>query len=99
MPRCSETHRFGVADDTVLPHRLDHPLQIRVQPDELVAESLAQRLHGRHELLHRHAVLHRGELAEGAEDEDAALVHYRRVRDEIGEFCQTIPEKLQESGA
>ena len=38
-------------------------------------------------------------LAEGAEDEEAALAHYRRVRDEICEFCQTIPERLQESRA
>ena len=38
-------------------------------------------------------------LAEGEEDDEAALNHYRRVRDEIQEFCQTIPEKLQGSGS
>lgn len=38
-------------------------------------------------------------LAEGEEDDEAALNHYRRVRDEIQEFCQTIPEKMQGSGS
>ena len=38
-------------------------------------------------------------LAKEAEDEETALAHYRRVRDEIRDFCQTIPEKLQEPGA
>jgi arsenate reductase len=36
-------------------------------------------------------------LAETEEGEEAALNHYRRVRDEIQNFCQTIPEKLQGS--
>ena len=36
-------------------------------------------------------------LAKTAEDEETALGHYRRVRDEISNFCQTIPEKLQGS--
>ena len=34
-------------------------------------------------------------LAASETDEAAALDHYRRVRDEIQVFCQTIPEKLQ----
>jgi len=36
-------------------------------------------------------------LAETEADEEAILTHYRRVRDEIRDFCQTIPEKLQET--
>ena len=39
------------------------------------------------------------EVVEGEEDDEAALNHYRRVRDEIQEFCQTIPEKMQGSGS
>ena len=38
-------------------------------------------------------------LAAGEEDDEAALNHYRRVRDEIQEFCQTLPEQLQDSGS
>ncbi|MBC18790.1 MAG: arsenate reductase [Planctomycetaceae bacterium] len=34
-------------------------------------------------------------LAASEADEAAALEHYRRVRDEIQAFCQTIPEKMQ----
>jgi arsenate reductase len=37
-------------------------------------------------------------LAADAEDDVAALAHYRRVRDEIREFVETIPEKLQSAG-
>ena len=37
-------------------------------------------------------------LAADAEDDGAALAHYRRVRDEIREFVATIPEKLQSAG-
>lgn len=33
-------------------------------------------------------------LAEGATTEDAALAPYRRVRDEIREFVETLPELL-----
>ncbi len=33
-------------------------------------------------------------LAKGAATEDEAMVHYRRVRDEIREFVLTIPESL-----
>lgn len=44
-------------------------------------------------------VIHRGfddppRLAKGAASEDEALMHYRRVRDEIGAFVRTIPELL-----
>lgn len=34
------------------------------------------------------------ELAKEATTEEEALGHYRRVRDEIGEFVKTIPEKI-----
>jgi arsenate reductase (thioredoxin) len=33
-------------------------------------------------------------LAAGAKSEEQALVHYRRVRDEIREFIQSLPEAL-----
>lgn len=35
-------------------------------------------------------------LAEGEKTEEGALVHYRRVRDEIKEFILTLPGSLQE---
>ena len=35
-------------------------------------------------------------LAAGAASEDEALVHYRRVRDEIREFVETLPESLSD---
>lgn len=34
-------------------------------------------------------------LAEGARTEEEALVHYRRVRDEIRAFVETLPEALE----
>ncbi len=33
-------------------------------------------------------------LAEGAENEEEIVIHYRRVRDEIKEFVKTLPEAL-----
>ncbi|MBI3127725.1 MAG: arsenate reductase ArsC [Candidatus Tectomicrobia bacterium] len=44
-------------------------------------------------------VLHRGfddppRLAEGARSEEEALAHYRRVRDEIRRFVESLPEGL-----
>jgi len=44
-------------------------------------------------------VIHHGfddppKLAEGAGDEEEALVHYRRVRDEIRDFIQLLPAQL-----
>jgi arsenate reductase len=44
-------------------------------------------------------VLHRGfddppKLAEGAASEEEALVHYRRVRDEIKDYILTLPQSL-----
>jgi arsenate reductase len=44
-------------------------------------------------------VLHRGfddppKLAEGAASEAEALVHYRRVRDEIKDYILTLPQSL-----
>lgn len=44
-------------------------------------------------------VIHRGfddppRLAEGAASEEEALVHYRRVRDEIREYILTLPDSL-----
>ena len=46
-------------------------------------------------------IVHRGfddppRLAAGAEDEEAAMAHYRRVRDEIRDFVQKLPEALLE---
>ena len=35
-------------------------------------------------------------LAEGAKTEEEALTHYRRVRDEIKEFIQKLPETLEQ---
>ncbi|MDW7774434.1 MAG: arsenate reductase ArsC [Desulfobulbaceae bacterium] len=35
-------------------------------------------------------------LAAGARNEEEVLVHYRRVRDEIRDFIQTLPESLPE---
>ena len=35
-------------------------------------------------------------LAKGAKTEQEALAHYRRVRDEIRAFIQTLPESLKE---
>jgi len=45
------------------------------------------------------AVVHRGfddppRLAEHAKDEEEAMRHYRRVRDEIREYIETLPESL-----
>ena len=47
------------------------------------------------------AILHHGfedppRLAEDAKDEDEAMVHYRRVRDEIKAYIETLPEALKE---
>jgi arsenate reductase len=44
-------------------------------------------------------VVHRGfddppKLAQGAASEDEALVHYRRVRDEIKSYILTLPQSL-----
>jgi len=36
-------------------------------------------------------------LAEGAKDEEEALNHYRRVRDEIRAFVETLPDGLPQS--
>ena len=49
----------------------------------------------------RTRLLHKGfddppYLAEKAENEEEALEHYRRVRDEIKEFVEHIPEALEE---
>jgi arsenate reductase (thioredoxin) len=35
-------------------------------------------------------------LAAGAADEEEAMVHYRRVRDEIGAFVRTLPELVRQ---
>ncbi len=48
-------------------------------------------------------VLHAGfddppKLAAGAKTEEEALGHYRRVRDEIRAFVETLPEGLESSG-
>ena len=37
-------------------------------------------------------------LAKGAATEEEALEHYRRVRDEIRAFVETLPEALERSG-
>jgi len=37
-------------------------------------------------------------LAQEAKSEEEALVHYRRVRDEIKTFVKTLPEGLKKSG-
>ena len=47
-------------------------------------------------------VIHQGfddppKLAEGARTEEEALNHYRRVRDEIKRFVETLPEALAKS--
>ena len=47
-------------------------------------------------------VVHRGFqdpplLARGAATEDEAMTHYRRVRDEIRAFVETLPESLESS--
>lgn len=34
-------------------------------------------------------------LAAGAQTEEEAMVHYRRVRDEIKEFVETLPDSLK----
>lgn len=51
----------------------------------------------------RARVIHRGfadppRLAREADSEDDALDHYRRVRDEIRTFIETLPEALEQSG-
>jgi len=48
------------------------------------------------------AVLHHGfddppELALGAYTEEEAIMHYRRVRDEIREWVETLPESLNKN--
>jgi len=48
--------------------------------------------------------VHRGfdnppRLAKSARNEDEALVHYRRVRDEIRRFVETLPESLSQAAA
>jgi arsenate reductase len=35
-------------------------------------------------------------LAQDAKNEEEAMVHYRRVRDEIREFVETLPEQLSQ---
>jgi len=45
-------------------------------------------------------LIHRGfedppKRAEGAKSEEKAMIHYRRVRDEIKAFVETLPEVLQ----
>ena len=50
----------------------------------------------------RTMVMHRGfddppALAKDEPDEDAAMEHYRRVRDEIRAFVETLPHELQVS--
>jgi arsenate reductase (thioredoxin) len=50
----------------------------------------------------RTRVVHRGfddppKLAEGAGSEDEALAHYRRVRDEMRSYVETLPGSLDES--
>jgi arsenate reductase len=37
-------------------------------------------------------------LARGAATEEEALVHYRRVRDEIRDFVETLPGALEDKG-
>ncbi len=37
-------------------------------------------------------------LAAGAQSEQEALSHYRRVRDEIRSFVETLPESLEKTG-
>ena len=37
-------------------------------------------------------------LAKGAATEEEALAHYRRVRDEIREFVETLPEGIENTG-
>ena len=37
-------------------------------------------------------------LAKGAKDDDEAMVHYRRVRDEIRRWVETLPESLASNG-
>jgi arsenate reductase (thioredoxin) len=44
-------------------------------------------------------LIHKGfddppKLAEDAKNEEEAMVHYRRVRDEIRKFVETLPEQL-----
>lgn len=51
----------------------------------------------------RARVIHRGfddppKLALGARDEAEAMVHYRRVRDEIRAFVESLPRVLREHG-
>lgn len=46
-------------------------------------------------------LMHRGfddppKLAEGTNDEEEAMAHYRRVRDEIRAFVEKFPEALEE---
>ena len=47
------------------------------------------------------AVIHHGfddppELAQGAYTDEEAMLHYRRVRDEIKSFIETIPQSLEQ---
>ena len=47
----------------------------------------------------RTAIIHHGfddppRLAEGAGDEEEAMGHYRRIRDEIKAYVETLPESL-----
>ena len=49
----------------------------------------------------RAKIVHHGfedppQLAEGAKNEELALTHYRRVRDEIRDFIETLPDSLAE---
>ena len=37
-------------------------------------------------------------LAKGAKDDNEAMVHYRRVRDEIRRWVETLPESLASNG-
>jgi arsenate reductase len=37
-------------------------------------------------------------LAKSAATEEEALAHYRRVRDEIRRFVETLPESLEKKG-
>jgi arsenate reductase (thioredoxin) len=49
------------------------------------------------------AVIHRAfddppRLSEGARDEEEAMHHYRRIRDEIKAYIETLPESLDDKG-
>lgn len=61
------------------------------------ARESCPRFPGKARMVH-HSFADPPQLAEDAKTEEEALAHYRRVRDEIKAFVETLPEVLEKKG-